>query len=215
MTASRSARGAYCLSGNNSHAFSRSANVNSSVRPKPLNTRVNMSSRNAHPSSSRNIRRRAALLRRNQNSRFSGRLADRRRSPVTNTVGYNRPFSTHKSPLRHNSGSESKMSSWEREEMIRLMRKKDEEYRKKEEELKMQRERERMRFERERLEREKLEVQQLKLTAQLASAQMAFLPQSTHQSLPSVGVSDTNGPSGDRNRGNKSKHPNRGERGSR
>jgi transcription elongation factor len=67
------------------------------------------------------------------------------------------------------------MPTWEREEMIKLMRRKEEEYRKKEEELKLEREKERMRFERERLEREKLEVKQMKLTAQLANAQLAFM----------------------------------------
>lgn len=65
------------------------------------------------------------------------------------------------------------MSTWERDEMIRLMKKSEEEHRKKEEELKLERERERMRYERERLEREKLEVQQMKLS--MANAQLAFM----------------------------------------
>ena len=64
----------------------------------------------------------------------------------------------------------------EKEEMLRIMRRREEEHRKKEEELRMQRERERIRYERERLEREKLELQQLRLTAQLAaSAQLNSL----------------------------------------
>lgn len=208
-------RTSFHLSSNSHLIPSHSRGVNSSIHSKSINTRVYISSRSSalHRSSANNIRRKAAM-RRNQNfSRISNRLAERPRSPILKS-SYNHSYSAQKTSQHHNNSA--KMSSWERNEMIRLMRKKDEEYRKKEEELKFQRERERMRFERERLEKEKLEVQQMKLTAQLASAQMAFLPQSSHQSLSSVVVPDITSTSSDRNRNSKtSKHSSLVERRSR
>ncbi|KAI1728353.1 RNA recognition motif domain-containing protein [Ditylenchus destructor] len=137
-------------------------------------------------------------IRRPTDHRVSSTTADHRsearsrpvdRMPSSSRSGYRekspmrRGHSRDKSPGRkahsrdrdHHSSRDAKMPSWEREEMFKLMRKKEDEYRKKEEELKLQREKEKMRFERERLEREKLEVQQMKLTAQLANAQLALM----------------------------------------
>lgn len=55
--------------------------------------------------------------------------------------------------------------SWEKREMMDLIRRKEEEHRLKEQELRLQRERERLKFERERIERERLELQQLRMAS--------------------------------------------------
>lgn len=202
LDTSNRGRASFHLSSSSHLNSSNSRSVKSSMNSKSINNRIYISSRRMalNRSSASNIKRRA-VIRRNQNfSRLSSRLVRRSRSPITKS-SYEHSYSTQKAS-KHYSNNSIKMSSWERNEMIRLMRKKEEEYRKKEEELKFQRERERMRFERERLEKEKLEVQQMKLTAQLASAQMAFLPQSSHQSLAVV-VPDIKSTSIDRNRSSK------------
>ncbi|VDM96112.1 unnamed protein product [Thelazia callipaeda] len=60
-------------------------------------------------------------------------------------------------------------NSWEKREMMEMLRKKEEEHRLKEQELRLQRERERLKFERERFERERLELQQLRQIAALTT----------------------------------------------
>ncbi|KAL3997965.1 RNA recognition motif family protein [Acanthocheilonema viteae] len=60
-------------------------------------------------------------------------------------------------------------TSWEKREMMEMLRKKEEEHRLKEQELRLQRERERLKFERERFERERLELQQLRQIAALTT----------------------------------------------
>uniref|UniRef100_F1KVH9 Scaffold attachment factor B2 n=1 Tax=Ascaris suum TaxID=6253 RepID=F1KVH9_ASCSU len=61
-------------------------------------------------------------------------------------------------------------ASWERREMMSMMRRREEEFRLKEEELKLQRERERIKFERERIERERLELEQLRQVAAMSGS---------------------------------------------
>lgn len=68
-------------------------------------------------------------------------------------------------------------TSWEKREMMEMLRKKEEEHRLKEQELRLQRERERLKFERERFERERLELQQLRQIAALTTpVQMMSAP---------------------------------------
>uniref|UniRef100_A0A0N5AH57 Scaffold attachment factor B1 n=1 Tax=Syphacia muris TaxID=451379 RepID=A0A0N5AH57_9BILA len=62
--------------------------------------------------------------------------------------------------------------SWDKREVMEVLRKKEEEHRLKEQELRLQRERERLRFERERIERERLELQQWRQMGQFAASQM-------------------------------------------
>ncbi|VDM42629.1 unnamed protein product [Toxocara canis] len=69
-------------------------------------------------------------------------------------------------PSRHSGES----VSWERREMMSIMRRREEEFRLKEEELKLQRERERIKFERERIERERLELEQLRQVAAMSGS---------------------------------------------
>lgn len=109
-------------------------------------------------------------------------------SPVTRIPG--RPF-----PPRFGRGASSHLisrrevtsrrveaprtSSWEKREMIEMLRKKEEEHRLKEQELRLQRERERLKFERERFERERLELQQLRQIAALATPMQPIMPAPT------------------------------------
>uniref|UniRef100_A0A0R3S161 Scaffold attachment factor B1 n=1 Tax=Elaeophora elaphi TaxID=1147741 RepID=A0A0R3S161_9BILA len=78
-------------------------------------------------------------------------------------------------------------TSWEKREMMEMLRKKEEEHRLKEQELRLQRERERLKFERERFERERLELQQLRQIAalttpvQMMSAPGAPPPRRSHE----------------------------------
>uniref|UniRef100_A0A1I8EM20 RRM domain-containing protein n=2 Tax=Wuchereria bancrofti TaxID=6293 RepID=A0A1I8EM20_WUCBA len=66
--------------------------------------------------------------------------------------------------------------SWEKREMMEMLRKKEEEHRLKEQELRLQRERERLKFERERFERERLELQQLRQIAALTTPVQMMSP---------------------------------------
>lgn len=75
----------------------------------------------------------------------------------------------------------------DKEELLRFMRRKEEEHRKKEDELRLERDREKIRYAREKLEREKLEFETYRLQAQLAQAtQLQF---AAVASLPSTGGS--------------------------
>lgn len=115
----------------------------------------------------------------NSHSRFQHvPSTSKRRSPRS----FEHPTSTrHVSSTRRSNRSphvSRKPSPDDKQEIIRLMRRKEEEYRIKEEELKLQREKERLKYEKEKLARERAEIQQLKLSAQLASAQLtSFMPQ--------------------------------------
>lgn len=70
----------------------------------------------------------------------------------------------------HHSMSRRSHSPSDKDEMLRIMRRREEEHRKKEEELRIEKEREKLKYEREKLEREKLELETYKLQAQLAQA---------------------------------------------
>uniref|UniRef100_A0A915C7C5 Uncharacterized protein n=1 Tax=Parascaris univalens TaxID=6257 RepID=A0A915C7C5_PARUN len=97
-------------------------------------------------------------------------------------------------------------ASWERREMMSMMRRREEEFRLKEEELKLQRERERIKFERERIERERLELEQLRQVAAMSgsitgsSSAAMMMPQSrrSHGAYDEIDISS--GRRGERSR---------------
>lgn len=116
----------------------------------------------------------------------SGRPGDKRHSDgyrhySPGRSGSHRSSHREPSPKRHRSSSRhhgsSSLERMDKEDLVRLMRRREEEHKQREKERELEREKARLRAERERLEREKLEIQQLKLTAQLASVQQHFLQQ--------------------------------------
>lgn len=124
----------------------------------------------------------------------SGRPGDKRRSDDYRRYSPGRHESSssrHRepSPKRHRSISSrhhgsSSLERMDKEDLVRLMRRREEEHKQREKERELEREKARLRAERERLEREKLEIQQLKLTAQLASVQQHFLQQAAQPAIP-------------------------------